>query len=129
MKETEFEKQRAETIRKNQEYLASLNIIAEEPVVPAKRIKLEKKVAKRAPAPVQSRSSSRISGSGIDQNLEDAPAVVQEPSRVLTFKEYFDEETVAKAIVTDGHFKGSDRSFKVGWRLISSRNTSFIKKH
>jgi hypothetical protein len=109
---SDFEQRRLETIKKNQEYLKSLNIEPVEQIVASKRVSLPKtkkvraKIEKRTTAP--SRTSRRLSGRGeddvlqpIDQNVDPAPEY-----KLLSFEEYFDKDTVAKAIRTDGIYRG-----------------------
>jgi hypothetical protein len=110
---SEFEQRRLETIRKNQEYLKSLNIEPVEQIVASKRISLPKtkkvraKVEKRVTAP--SRTSRRLSGRGEDDVVLQPVDINVEPIaeyKLLSFEEYFDKETVEKSIKTDGIYRG-----------------------
>jgi hypothetical protein len=104
---TEYEKKRQETIRNNEEFLKSLQLPIEPVLKPAKRIngKAQKKRIKAGPV----RSSSRLSGQGISENSQEQDSdqlPKPSPPKLLEFDEYFDEETRAKALRSDGHFKG-----------------------
>jgi hypothetical protein len=109
----DFEEKRLETIRKNQEYLLSLDLLPDQPVVASRRVSFPKSNSVRPKAgkksSFSSRKSSRLSGAEntilhtIDQNTL---PVLEEQHKLQTFQEYFEKETISKAIVTDGKYKG-----------------------
>lgn len=98
---TTYEIERQETIKRNQEYLKSLDLV--QPVA-EKVVKKVKKEAKPKPVAIV-RQSRRLSGKPIDTDI---PKLKEEAKfeTLVPFDSFFDEQVRQNAITTDGRFTG-----------------------
>lgn len=98
MKLTPYEIKRQETIRQNNLFLQSLNIIKQ---VPSQKRK-KTLTLKSKPKVLQTRSSNRVSSNKTPKTEDPEP----QPEKLLEFDQFFTEEVVAKAIKTNGKYNG-----------------------
>jgi len=117
----EYERQRLENIRRNQEKLKELNLLSASSIFKdlTKTKKLRKKYEKKKYLKDLKSSSKRITRNQakilhidvddkkevekIDENKEN---IFEEDNKLVPAEEYFPEEIRKKAIIVDGHFNG-----------------------